>query len=274
MSNQREPGVCIFCDKDHTDGHKLSGEHLWPQWIKKILPIGPENRHSSLPISYGRVGDAVFIEPDYIQRTGNAAGRKIKVPCTQCNNGWMSRIENEARPILTPLIVGDNATISTEDQKKIAAWAALRTIIIEFDDPSTIAVSPTMRKQIAKDGEPDSNWDVWIGTLRKAENRNFVHHGAAAAPPITLLFADPKTMAKNTQTTAIILGRLYLLTFSTFMPAVRDVLKIPAGSAAALRKVWPAQSEIQAPIEPQLTKNMANEASYAFIGNAAALPGL
>jgi hypothetical protein len=42
---------------------------------------------------------------------------KARVVCGDCNNGWMSDLENDhAKPVLTPLITGDTTRIEINQQ--------------------------------------------------------------------------------------------------------------------------------------------------------------
>jgi len=42
-----------------------------------------------------------------LQRRGHREKKKLRVVCEKCNNGWMSEIENDSKPILTPFLNGD-----------------------------------------------------------------------------------------------------------------------------------------------------------------------
>jgi hypothetical protein len=72
---------------------KMSGEHLWSDWITKVLP--PMRHHFTLRDQFGGVE----------QFTKTSLDLTAKVVCEQCNNGWMNDLENnEAKPALTDMI--------------------------------------------------------------------------------------------------------------------------------------------------------------------------
>lgn len=58
----------------------------------------------------------------------------VKRFCSRCNNGWMSVIENDAKPILTKMMLGQEAIveISPENQRRLSAWAYKVALCAEF----------------------------------------------------------------------------------------------------------------------------------------------
>ena len=72
---------------------------LGPRFFSPSHPINQHVEHSVTMAGKTRVG------PPKIRNTpGNAWTKKIRVVCGTCNNGWMSRLETAAAPLLTPLI--------------------------------------------------------------------------------------------------------------------------------------------------------------------------
>lgn len=117
---------CFFCGP--TD-NPLTEEHVWPQWISRLL--------------FGKYDSTHFVN---IRSTGdNTTGlwksRNIEVTtktvCDKCNNVWLSNFENnEIKPIATPLIVdGTNVLLTPIDQWKLAAWAYKMALLVEIAIP-------------------------------------------------------------------------------------------------------------------------------------------
>ena len=52
------------------------------------------------------------------------ASFKAKFVCRECNNGWMSELEGEAKPLLLPLMFGDypRMELSPDEQETVAMW--------------------------------------------------------------------------------------------------------------------------------------------------------
>src|SRR5438876_11046248 len=89
--DKQERRPCVFCGRLVP----LTREHLWSKQLGEILPdIGPGEH------IFGLTGD-----PDawFIQHRPPFS-RAVKIVCADCNNGWMSRLEKRARPLLEPMI--------------------------------------------------------------------------------------------------------------------------------------------------------------------------
>jgi hypothetical protein len=49
--------------------------------------------------------------------------QRVRHVCTGCNVGWMSSLEEEAKPVLTPMIQGRGKELHAGDQRQVATWA-------------------------------------------------------------------------------------------------------------------------------------------------------
>ena len=82
---------CAFCP----DTANISGEHLWSDWMNKIVP-----------------GEKIFAIKNESRQiianwTGPELNWKANVVCEACNNGWMSSLESQhAMPSMSDLIIG------------------------------------------------------------------------------------------------------------------------------------------------------------------------
>jgi hypothetical protein len=109
---------CIFCPNPAN-----SQEHLWAEWLLKREPL-----HLQVPVRH---------------TVGDQPARTINTPitigwaCTTCNNGWMSDLEREAKPILGPLISGVTLALNTNHQQRIAQWALKTAMIAECSAPKS-----------------------------------------------------------------------------------------------------------------------------------------
>lgn len=116
----RLEGRCWFCG----DKGSLSKEHAIPQWaIKLAKPKATGFRHE-----VGRPVDMNDPNTPYIYGRGRNAGRNdigghwARVACEACNNNWMSQLQEQAKPIVTPFIMGDIPTINFEESRILARW--------------------------------------------------------------------------------------------------------------------------------------------------------
>ena len=106
--------ICLFCEELINSENK-SIEHVIPKWLLELLQIKD-----------------LEIEPSHItpeenlvsKRKHNLESLKAGNICRDCNNGWMSKLENEAKPIIEDLISLKRLCIDLNDQERLilARW--------------------------------------------------------------------------------------------------------------------------------------------------------
>jgi hypothetical protein len=107
---------CAFCPETA----KLSAEHVWSEWMDAFFP-----------------GKKRFIKTDAkgvtSSRMANTLDWTVKVVCANCNNTWMSDIENlHAKPAMGDLIKGIlDLYISQSQARSIAIFATKTAIVID-----------------------------------------------------------------------------------------------------------------------------------------------
>ena len=122
--------ICVFCGNT-----LLTEEHVFSDWIKKIIPRTGEPKYEQLLTDVSNIGDETFvISPALKFKQGHYGNQRVKVICNDCNSGWMNQMEQKARPILTPLILGEDYSINRADQLALSNCAILKTIIAECTD--------------------------------------------------------------------------------------------------------------------------------------------
>jgi hypothetical protein len=111
--------ICIFCGATGT-----TKEHAWPEWISSIV-----QRRGGIRQTSERWGER------FAEWTDDRASLTVNRVCAACNNGWMSQLEGNVKPILSPLIRGQRRTLWTDHQRLIAAWAIKMAMVFEFTGP-------------------------------------------------------------------------------------------------------------------------------------------
>ena len=107
---------CIFCQHDD---RKITKEHLFPDWLSKMYD------DTVTGINEGTNADgsiAYSYTSKIFQQTMNSV-------CEVCNNGWMSQIENEAKPILIKMLRNKSFVLDKKSQIKLSTWA-MKTILV------------------------------------------------------------------------------------------------------------------------------------------------
>lgn len=113
MVSQR---ACVWC------GHRLAGsrakEHVVPDWLLRHLNVGSETVEATIAAT----ADENVVS---VRRHMLDAMREGRV-CEECNCGWMSDLEQAAKPVLVPVIDGRRSvlTLSASERRLVARWAA------------------------------------------------------------------------------------------------------------------------------------------------------
>jgi hypothetical protein len=133
--------ACPFCDSQSD----LTQEHVWPDWYSREL----------------RARGATL--------TGNIVVNnriEVTVPvCGDCNNRWMSVLENDCKPLMISMEKaarrGNPPTeLSAAEQARLASWAVKTAYLIDaYQAP---AVPRGFLHQFALDRAPNSWTAVWV----------------------------------------------------------------------------------------------------------------
>lgn len=143
------PRDCIFCAQKAN-----SNEDAIPLWLSEMFR-GPGTMEH---------------QPGIDKPTRTYAVTQPKMPikrvCKKCNNGWMSRLESRAKPIIMRLLEATPArkcTLDIHECRTLALWSAKTAMVHEaVNPPENWAFSELDRCLIyTKDQVPGST-DVWL----------------------------------------------------------------------------------------------------------------
>jgi len=113
---------CIFCQQHPK---RWAEEHVTPQWLLDYLRISDEDQ-----LFQGVAGTAEYdLKRDRVHSTRRFVEGRV---CDKCNNGWMSRLETEAKPVLIELIDA-RRTVSSLTQPEcaiISRWATKTAYVL------------------------------------------------------------------------------------------------------------------------------------------------
>lgn len=134
-------GVCPFCDSRA----RLTREHVWPEWYSRELK------------ARGIVLTGDIVSNNKID---------ITVPvCAECNNTWMSVLENDAKDLLLKMTDAATGTrraiaLSQLDQRRLAAWALKTAYLIDaYREP---IVPRGFLYELALQRVPNQCTAVWV----------------------------------------------------------------------------------------------------------------
>lgn len=133
---------CIFCSKPL--GANRAKEHVVPDWLLKHLQIKEDDIFQAVATS----SNSAIVERRTIDMDSLVEGRV----CDDCNKGWMSGLENEAKPLLMPLIDGKRTVYNLTHQERlvVSRWAAKTSYVLSSATPLKQPAEPAHFHFIAK----------------------------------------------------------------------------------------------------------------------------
>jgi hypothetical protein len=99
--------------------------------------------------------------PRVNKRPGPVKGFAIKARkavCSECNNGWMSDLQNRVKSILLPLIDGEASTLRPTERTLLAEWSAMTAIMQEYAGSASVPVQ--RRKHLYEERQPPPNTTI------------------------------------------------------------------------------------------------------------------
>ncbi len=121
------PHICIFCGE-----RGGSDEHLFPTWLNDVFAELPP-RTDEGNVEWSRTGSSpitgeVFAHSWSRTEIASVTSRSF---CRDCNNGWMSQLEERAKPLLKPMILGHPTGLTHAEQLIVATWATKSAMALE-----------------------------------------------------------------------------------------------------------------------------------------------
>ncbi len=225
---------CIFCR-----GDQLTREHIIPDWIREIIPKKPYHGHAfalNASLTSRATRGRALRHKSVRRHQGHPISRKVRVVCRRCNIGWLSDLEDELKPQIKALVLGETVALTPWDQRRLATWAAKTSMTAEFIHPETAAVTFDEREYLRLHREPPRAFNVWAGHYEGSRYTTDLHHHSVRMSVRTP--TPPETLVpRNTQTTIIGLGKLFLQISSSSLAGLEFNLQDERSSN--LRRIWP-----------------------------------
>jgi hypothetical protein len=244
---------CIFCR-----GAGLSREHIWADWLKRYIPKNMTN-YDSLSATVHET----HAEFRHRRHGGDLRSRTLRVVCKSCNNGWMSQLQQRAKPYLLPLIAGDVTAFDARAQEILSAWVAMFVMVAEHFDRYKVVSSQQERRFLWKNQKAPSNWKIWIGDYQKENWKGLL---ARFCVPISSKKHRIKRMDNglprpNTQAVTFVVGRLYVHVASS----ATDIFEHwHLNRPDLLVQIWPVRRNIVAWPPTTMTDRDADRIAGAF----------
>jgi hypothetical protein len=232
----------------------MTEEHLWPEWMHAYLPQIPGTK-TQAGRSRMRLGQLVTQQK---LREGHVFTKRFRLVCRRCNTGWMSGIEDEVKPTLTPMLQGQGITLLKNHRIRLAHWIALKVMVMESIDLSDCVITEFEREDYRATGTMPRLMRIFVGTHDLDEwYTGFWHQTLRAhlgpTPP-----AQTNNLGgfKNIPTTAFGIGRIFSLTFVT---TIQDLGFNPIFGNRKVRRLWPLRDQVIAWPLKDLSLSEANQ---------------
>lgn len=154
---------CVFCGR--TSG--FSKEHVWPQWLH---PFGENlaSRRWDHEAGFSQTAVDTFTEMPTVvtEKLGSVLTMKTREVCSSCNNGWMSQLERQIKPLILALmdaaVGGWSVAISPDEAARLSTWAVKTAWMRELSAGTDVDRSDGyhhLRQQLL----PPPDCRVWLG---------------------------------------------------------------------------------------------------------------
>jgi hypothetical protein len=140
---------CAFCGAS-----SVSAEHVWPRWLSAVLPSKRVRHKQQFDHPDGTARDREWEAPPYTQTVNHV--------CEECNNGWMSKLETQAKPLLQPMVEGRFRHLHPAGQRTIATWAFKTVAMLEYIASAEPAIVQEQRDWLLEHTEPHPSVHVWV----------------------------------------------------------------------------------------------------------------
>jgi hypothetical protein len=176
------------------------------------------------------------------ERPGHLFSLKIRTVCCACNNGWMSKIENEVKPIILKMVNGESFKVKSEELHKLSFWVAMKVVVAEFAERNEpLHVTPEEeRRAMMNDRKIPSYFNIYIGAHSINHNSAWLRHSWTMAfskkgptPPL-------EGRNRNAQSIAFVIGPIFFYVLN-----VRLLGFDPYGyfNFGKLKRIWPSKMQ-------------------------------
>jgi hypothetical protein len=117
---------CIYCGKA-----EVSDEDVFPEWLREGFKGAGEEEYQL----------AIDQEPRLRRR--DSLKVCVRCACTECNNGWMSLLQEDSNPIILRLLHETTCELDVLSQRKLSLWAVMSAMSLEAsNEPGTWRFTP------------------------------------------------------------------------------------------------------------------------------------
>lgn len=267
---------CPFCD----GRGKSSKEHVWAKWLhetpgaKQLLEGSSGER---MPLEWGamKLGADGRFESE-AQRQGHWARLLPNVTvrvCSDCNGGWMSGLEADAKRIVGPLVLrGERVWLGPEEQRVLARWAVKTFMAYALTlGPIENPFSLNDYRQVSSTNEMPERIHVWMAHV----DSRMAQVGLVIHPTAFMSDFDPVRDQNNAALGFLAAGGLVflLVLLPENLEGLTELLSPPGSSAGGtVHRLTLPQAVVALTIPAWGEEYMANVTSWVESLKAVAMP--
>ncbi len=239
---------CVFCGGADRG---ISREHVLAAWVDAIFPEAAKEK-----------AHVVLIRPKskLIEFDTLPFEQKVGVVCHGCNNTWMSQLETDAAPILTPMVSGAAAVMDLTKpmQQTVATWATKTAFMFEHLHPANRIVPDREYHRFFATRRPAPEYMVFL-----ARRDSIIDPDTRAANLVTSREQEVNAVGYSPEVTreeirasmdggakvyriTVALGHLVFVVLGHTFPNPMNMTMTPNGEKI-LRCVWPTQERSRWP---------------------------
>jgi hypothetical protein len=232
---------CIFCG-----AAGLTKEHIWADWSAEYIPKNVRGHgKQELRIDFDEKAKETVAFRNLKPIDGDPRSRKSKCVCKQCNEGWMSRIQEKVKPIALKMILGNSVILGVAEQRLISSWITMATMASDAQNPKMSAIPESHTKWFNTWRSPPYGWKIFVGSYPRGMTDPWWDNESGLLLDLETPLTDDMNPA-NVQTSTYTFGKLYVSAFSAdtgFPGSVRDEFfkarRFTARGSVYLRQIWP-----------------------------------
>jgi hypothetical protein len=227
----------------------MSREHLWPKWVRKLLPEDDAKKKVVYNMNDSDLGQIRKIELPLFELT-------VKDVCKGCNEGWMHEIEGATKLSTERLLVGGRRELHSGGQGAIAAWATLKMLVMSRVLPRRIIRDEDYAEVYASRGslKPPETMQVYAAKAAWKEGQapsGFFHvNGVGLGGG-----ADNKDELDGYLATISVLNLVVQVLRIYGDEPVSAEFSYPGAIASSVRRIWPEPTSFVWPPGPALNTN-------------------
>jgi len=226
-------GKCIYCEKYR----RFSEEHIFGKWLKKYyLSQHKRTKHTLLRPQRLAFWEKVPVHTESIDAMATPYDTVVLNVCVECNNGWMSKLQDNAKPLIKALADGSWPTFSDAERDLIARWSLMVSINLECHGRM---LHTTQRQRTAlKNGSVPPGSRVSIARMHDSTCAGESFYRSVAVP-----IGIEQGEFLKIQSTYFCVERVAFHTLTSLDDRILETGMMSAGVVAARlpRLIWPVQ---------------------------------